>query len=189
MNRSGFFSAFLAGFAIILMIAVLYASSARSATQSHVDETLIAQQELSKDWFLARNVYVNFASDAIVSQITSCTVSSATDYSSSVTAYWVAARAFMLATYGVDCNALLDSDLKASFEGPLEENMEVQDNAPAYALLHCKRTIGKTTLELTHPFVIRKDIRVTGPGPACTVDVYDVLGDPAGTIDVTKTFP
>ncbi len=181
MNR-GFFSAFLAGFAIILMIAVLYTSSARSTTQSHVDETLIAQQELSKDWFLARNVFVNFASDAIASKITSCSPPS--DYGDVVANYWSVARTHMLTAYGVDCIASLDGDLKESF-GFLNDTM-VTDNDPAFALLHCSRTIGETTLELTHPFVIRKNVEIIPGVPSCTVNVYDTHANSTPELDVTK---
>ncbi|MEK6901979.1 MAG: hypothetical protein AABX02_00120 [archaeon] len=202
MNRSGFFSSFLMGFAIVLLIAVVYTSSVRTQTQSSVDETLIAQQELSKEWFLARNVFSNFASDAIMSKIStnppvspSCAVSFP-DYADVVQPYWNAASNYMKTNLGVNCQATLNVGLQNDFETLSLINPTVEDEQPAYAILTCAKSIGDTNLSLQHPFVIKKDIRSASASPSgCQVDVFDVLGvdSPSiltdSTLEVSQVFP
>ncbi len=208
MNTRAFFSVFVGVFAIALLISTLYVQSVRYETEFRVEELSVLNQELSKDWFLARNAYVNFASDAILASIesqyllaqgvplsnVSCNaiVIQGFNYAPFVESYWDNASDFMETRYGLNCDVNLDVELYNAFETPDIVVSEVRDTLRAYGLLSCSRSSSHGAQTITHPFVIRKDVRVTSAPLECDVNVFDVLGstvaNPFEKQDVNKAF-
>lgn len=178
MNR-GFFSGFVAIMGVLLLIALFYSQSTRDEAVSLTDEWVVGQAYLSHDWALARNAYSQFASDALASNIRTigtCAAPGTTNFAATLETYWGEVHNYLLSTHGVDCVASIDIDLQndMGLVAPVEM---VQDNARAYAILTCTRTIAGTPSVLQHPFVIWKDVEVsTSPGNVCNVTVYDMLG-------------
>lgn len=203
MMSRGFFSAFVASFAIILIISFFQSYLVQEKTAIREAEVGVLQQSLSKDWFLLRNALTNFASEAILESIetnfspgpSSCAIPSATDYAPDINAYWDDVVTYMNGQFGVNCDVNLSGDLQRSLEGPSAPINEIRSRSRGYGLLSCTRSSGVASLSITRPFVIRKDVRTTlGPG-GCTVRIFDILGDnpsagiPFERLDVEKTYP
>ena len=182
MIARGFFSGFVAVMGVLLLVALFYSQSSRDEAVYQSDELLIAHSLLSKDWSLARNAYVSFASDAMAQQIVdsgSCSVSGGANFTDRVESSWGVIRSHLLSEYGVDCVAVLDVDLQNELEGTAFASPVVSDNAPAYGLLTCTRDVGGSPSTIQHPFVIWKDVRTIGLLPnQCEVSVRDMVGPP-----------
>jgi hypothetical protein len=179
----GFFSAFVALLGVLLLISLLYTQSGRNAATFEAGDVVMVQQLLSRDWVLARNAYSNFAADAMAQQVVSNDSSHActapTDFSVEVNNYWNAVY-IQLKKYGVDCRAVLSADLQSALEG--FSFPQVGDDARAYAILTCIRSIGNVDLNIQHPFVFRKDVQVYSSGiGVCDVNVFDTLGKEANS--------
>ena len=178
MMTRGFFSGFVAIMGVLFLIALFYSQSTRDEAVSLADEWVVGQSYLSNDWALARNAYSQFASDAIASHIRTigtCAEPGATNFAPTLETHWDGVHNYLL-THGVDCVARIDIELQNDM-GVLSPTEMVQDNARAYGILTCTRTIAGTPSTLQHPFVIWKDVEVsTSPGNVCNVTVYDNLG-------------
>lgn len=213
MNR-GFFSVFVATFAIVFLIGLTYTQSSRFPTESTEERILVLQQQLSKEWFMARNAYVNFSSDAIFEQVASnnpnssgvagCNpawVDPAVDFGPSVQSYWDSVYGYLRTNYGVDCRAVLDVDVHNKLESTNLSGPEtVTNGSRAYARLTCLKNGGGIDLNLTHPFVIKKKMEISlNTGVQCDVNVFDIMGDipqlgvfppvPYKELDVNQAFP
>lgn len=208
MNSKGFFSVFVAAFAVIFLISTFYSQSVQFESQSRAAELGVLQQELSKDWFMVRNALVNFASDAILFSIeeqytaangalsiTECNSNEITsyDYASDVNDYWHSAVLQMNKRFGTNCDVNVSGDVRQYFEGPSIPMNSVLDAERAYGLLSCTRSSAKSSLTIKQPFVIRKDVRVPA---SCTIEVWDILGSSDAVfpidfeeLDVTQTYP
>lgn len=194
MNSRGFFSVILATFAVILFIALIYAQSARDDTETRANQLLAVQQELSKNWFMARNAYSNFAADAMADQIktdvppAACTFPVATtDFSGNIQSYWDDVKD-MLESKGIDCTAVLSNELYNDLGESNHASLEVHSGERAYGILTCLASAGSTTLNMTQPFVIKKEVLVSVPSIGqCNVQVYDNLGafHVAKDVDIT----
>ena len=199
----GFFSAFVASFAVILIISFFQSYLVQEKTSIREVEVGVLQQGLSKDWFLVRNALTNFASEAILESIetnyspgpSSCTIPITTNYAPDINAYWDNVVTYMNGQFGVNCDVNVSGDLQRTLEAPSAPINEIRSRSRGYGILSCSRSTETAFLSITRPFVIRKDVRTTlGPG-GCTVRIYDILGDnpPAGIpfekLDVEKTYP
>ena len=204
MISRGFFSAFVGAFAIVLLISLLYSQSIQYDAQSNAETLAIVNEQVSKDWFLARNALENFASDAILNDIQTrfsptppgCNAGAinGADFSVAVETYFDDTISFMNTNYGLNCDANLDVGVRNTFENPDIPSVRVLSNERAYGLLSCTRSTGDISLTIKHPFVIRKEVVVTGGGALpCTVSIHDRLGDsPTSSydvVDVTQSFP
>ncbi len=213
MNSRGFFSVFVGAFAIIFLIATFYAQSIHYESQTRAAELGVLQQELSKDWFLARNALSNFAADGIIfsierqynAQHAPGILSAANcipqdilgyDYAVDVDVYWDTALTHMNNNFGTHCDANLSGDVQDLLEGTSFGQPRVMNGERAYGLLSCTRSSPTATLTVKKPFVIRKNVTVS-PGTTCLISVFDILGsndDPLlgpaySKLDVSHGYP
>ena len=205
MRSQGFFSVFVGAFAIALLISLLYSQSVQYDSQSQAESLAIVNEQVSKDWFLARNALENFAADAILFDIrtpsspssSNCNagVISGANFGTEVENYFDQATTFMHVNYGLNCDANLDVRVHNTLENTsLSPPEAVRSDTRAYGLLTCTRSSGDVSLTITHPFVLRKEVAVSGGGVVpCVVNIYDRLGDTGSpayrVLDVTQSFP
>ncbi|MFH0970921.1 MAG: hypothetical protein V1776_05725 [Candidatus Diapherotrites archaeon] len=175
----GFFSALVALLGILLLISLFYTQSARNDSYSHAEESLVVQQLVYRDWFLSRNAYVNFASDAIFEQVAdevsypSCNFTN-DDFTNVVNQYWSDVYSHMKAHFGVDCYATLPVGII------------VKDDIPVEATLTCYRKIGEVDMNITHPFIFRKDVEVVDVLGTCKTTIFDTHGIASGIVEDVK---
>ncbi len=187
MTSRGFFSVFVTAFAVIFLISFFYAQSVQYDSQSRSAELGVMQQELSKDWFMARNALTNFASDAILNKIetnvpapgpNSCNGLTVLEFNDAVDNYWDAATSYMNARFGTNCDANLSVDVQNRLENLALAVPSVLNDKRAYGILSCSRSTSTSSLTVVRPFVIHKRITTTDSAAIeCDVNVFDVLGD------------
>jgi hypothetical protein len=173
---------------VLVLVSLFYAQSSRDDSIARTDEVLVAQELLSRDWVLARNAYVNFASDAILKEIeakypapacSNVVPIASYEFSPAVTSTWSSVRTYLKNKLGVDCTATLSLGLQNAMEGPSAGPARVQSGKTAYAILTCFRSVGQVDLNLQHPFLFKKNMTVTVHLPAnntCDGSVFDSFG-------------
>jgi hypothetical protein len=185
----GFFSVIVVVMAMLLLVGATYWLQAQQQSDQSSQQSLVAQQTLSKEWFLARNAYSRFASDAIAEAIDTtynapfsagnCTNAAAyaMDFTPRVTQRWNDVNVFMQQHYDVNCAAIISPSLEQGACGaacgpPFGVVAHAQD---VFVELTCTKTINGHTFTLAHPFVLNKFVNISLTGPTCAVDVSDYI--------------
>ncbi len=205
MISRGFFSVFVSAFAVIFLISFFYSQSVQYNTQFHSAELGVVSQSLSKDWFMVRNALENFASDAILQKIATqlpppgpnCVPTNydTLEFNDAVEAYWDNATLYMNTNFGTNCDVNLSVYMQNRLEGLALTSPSVRDDKRAYGILSCTRASSNSSLTVSRPFVIHKNIVITPSFVNCNVEVFDVLGSnslpgstPYSKLDVSQVF-
>ncbi len=198
----GFFSTVVVGIAVILLIAIFYAQQSQQLSQNEMARSLVVQQSLSKEWFLARQAYSHFASDAIVealdAQLTgpfslaSCSGPIATDFAPAVALRWNDVNVFLQQNVDVNCQAVISPTLELATCAPAgcPPYGDVRSQGDVFVELICSKNINGIQHQLAYPFTLNKKIELSWNAALsqCHVIVSDAIPvSPIIEVDHTLT--
>jgi hypothetical protein len=171
-------------------------------SQDEVSRSFVIQQSLSKEWFLARQSYSQFASDAIAesldAQLTgpfsaaSCpTGPIASDFAPAVALRWNDVNVFLQHNVDVNCQATISPTLELGACGaPCAPYGDVRSQQDVFVELICSKTIGGVHHQLAYPFTLNKKIELSWNAALsqCHALVSDnIASPPLLEIDATLT--
>lgn len=183
----GFFSTVVVGMAVILLIAIFYAQQSQLTSEQETTRSLLVQQALSKEWFLARQAYSQFASDAIAETVDvqlngpfnagSCPNGPlGADFAAAVATRWNDVNVFLQQHADVNCSASISAGLESNACGiacaPFGELRSQQD---VFVSLVCTKDAQGTLHQLAYPFTLNKRIELSWDSltSTCRVIVSD----------------
>lgn len=188
----GFFSVVVVGMAVILLIAIFYAQQSQLVSEQETTRSLVVQQTLSKEWFLARQAYSQFAADAIAEALDtqlngpfsagSCPNGSVGgDFTTAVNARWADVNVFLQNNADVNCWAIIAPALESSACGiACLPYGEIRSQQEVFVQLTCAKDIQGVLHQLSYPFTLNKRIELNwnSVGSTCSVIVSDNIPSP-----------